>query len=546
MRKCKYSKGIEYVLIAVTVFFVFGTIYYTVFLSQQFTNSDIFDTLMWANASYETKRIIAPDYNYAALLPFGASLLMLPFIKIFGLSFMAHALGMAVFEIIFFAVMIIFLKKLSFGVKSSCFAIIGMCGLWMCSDKMREMFMEHTIYYSLSILFIMAGWVLLDSLEKAIESKKKNRFFIIIVAVVFFLLVATDGAQMLAISTLPLLLGFAIERFIDVKTPLFSKNNKSLIFSAAIVLTSSVVGLAVLKLLTRGVVSEYANENSVYDSTGNILDYVNKFSSYIKAWYTNLEVLFSENAPLTDANQLESLLMWMLATVLIFVLPVNLILYNKIKSQNIKRLISVTLSLRGVIFALWVFGIISVAGWRLIPSIVMSFILLITDAVYLYRNVELKRFAVPIVVMILVFSLNSYNYVLAYKPVKNAYEPYDDMITDIYNHNVKNGYADFWIVNEFIVLTKGDLKIEPENLVKGGNICIYEYQNFKKEKYGTYNSPTFLALPSKHEELFEDSEGYEKAKPYLTDKTSFKQYIGGYVVYYYSCDIYSIIGEQGE
>ena len=72
MRKCKYSKGIEYVLIAVTVFFVFGTIYYTVFLSQQFTNSDIFDTLMWANASYETKRIIAPDYNYAALLPFGA------------------------------------------------------------------------------------------------------------------------------------------------------------------------------------------------------------------------------------------------------------------------------------------------------------------------------------------------------------------------------------------------------------------------------------------------------------------------------------------
>lgn len=542
MHRFKLNKGIEYFLLAVTAFFVFGTIYYTAFLSQQFTNSDIFDTLMWANASYETKRIIAPNFNYAALLPFGTSLFMLPFIKIFGLSFTAHALGMVMFEVIFFAVMIAFLRKLSFGVKSSCLAIIGMCGLWMCSDKMREMFMEHTIYYSLSILFIMAGWALLESLEKSIEKRKKSRYIIIAATVVFFALAATDGIQVLAISTVPLLLGFAIERYFDTETPLLSKKNKSIIISALIVSAATVIGLVALKFLLNGVTSGYANGQMMYDSNEGIMNFREKLASFVSSWYACFDVFFESNIPLMDARQFDPLLKWLFTTILLLTLPTNLIFCKKIKSKELKRLIAVTLSLHGVLACLWGFTIIGKTFWRLLPAAVMSFILLIADVVYMYRNVKLKRFAVIFVVVITVFSINSYNYVLAYNPVKTTYAPYDGLITDINNHNVENGYANFWIANELIVLTKGDLEIDTAKIDNNGTVYIYEYQNFTKEEYGIYDSPTFLVLPAKEEEVFEKSDGYENAKQYLTDKSSFNTSVDGFVIYYYSCDIYSVIG----
>ncbi len=544
MRRCKLNKSIEYILLAVTAFFVFGTIYYTVFLSQQFTNSDIFDTLMWANASYETKRIIAPNFNYAGLLPFGTSLFMLLFIKIFGLSFTAHALGMVMFEVIFIAVMIAFLRRLSFGVKSSCFAIVGMCGLWMCSDKMREMFMEHTIYYSLSILFIMAGWLFVESLEKSIESRKKSRYVIIAATVVFFMLVATDGIQVLAISTVPLLLGFALERYFDTETPLFSKKNKSIIIAALVVSAATVIGLVALKFLLNGVTSGYASRQMMYDSNEKIMNFWEKFASYVSSWYECFDVVFESKIPLTDTRQFDPLLKWLFTTILLLTLPTNLIFCKKIKNKELKRLIAVTLSLHGVLVCLWVFGVIGQTFWRLLPAAVMSFVLLIADVVYMYRNVKLKRFAVIFVVVITIFSINSYNYVLAYQPVKTAYAPYDGLITDINNHNIENGYADFWVANELIVLTKGDLKIETTQIGDDGTVYVCEYQNFTKEEHGTYDSPTFLVIPAKQEALFEKSEGYENAKQYLTDKSSFNVSVIGFVIYYYSCDIYSVIGDR--
>ena len=409
MRRCKLNKGIEYILLAVTAFFVFGTVYYTVFLSQQFTNSDIFDTLMWANASYETKRIIAPNFNYAGLLPFGTSLFMLLFIKIFGLSFTAHTLGMAMFEVIFIAVMIAFLRRLSFGVKSSCFAIIGMCGLWMCSDKMREMFMEHTIYYSLSILFIMAGWLFVESLEKSIESRKKSRYVIIATTVVFFMLVATDGIQVLAISTVPLLLGFALERYFDTETPLFSKKNKSIIIAALVVSAATVIGLVALKFLLNGVTSGYANGQMMYDSNEEIMNFWGKFASFVSSWYKCFDVVFESNIPLMDTRQFDSLLKWLFTTILLLTLPTNLIFCKKIENKELKRLIAVTLSLHGILMCLWVFGVIGQTFWRLLPAAVMSFILLIADVVYMYRNVKLKRLAVIFDIVVTAFSINSYN-----------------------------------------------------------------------------------------------------------------------------------------
>ena len=58
--------------------------YYILCPSKGEFHADCTDTLYWAKATYDSGKLINPDFSYACLLPFGGSLLMLLFLPLFG------------------------------------------------------------------------------------------------------------------------------------------------------------------------------------------------------------------------------------------------------------------------------------------------------------------------------------------------------------------------------------------------------------------------------------------------------------------------------
>ena len=99
-------KGLSLLWCALTALFALGSlaavIYYIIYPSAEFLHSDCTDTILWAQASYDGRSLFNPDFGYAAMLPFGGTMLMIPFIGIFGVSMTTHHIGMVLFTLLFF------------------------------------------------------------------------------------------------------------------------------------------------------------------------------------------------------------------------------------------------------------------------------------------------------------------------------------------------------------------------------------------------------------------------------------------------------------
>lgn len=516
--------------------------YYTAALSKNFVNTDIFDTLLWAKASYESGKIIAPDFYYSAFLPFGGSLLMLPFIKFFGVSFTTHVIGMILFEVIFLISFVLFFKKIGFNANWIMISLIANNSLWMFADKFREMFLEHIIYYSLSALFILIGYTLISSFIESLNSAQNRKKTIIlgVVVFIFFTLVATDGFQIVGLATVPIIAAVVCERFFDLKTKLFSKDNRAEIIAVILIGTATVAGLLIIKKLLDGSVSEYASAYSQYDTNNHIYMYPAKIKNFIDCWYQLFEVFFISGISISDLSQLPVLLTAATATVLLATVPITAIFYKKIESKHIRLLFWTAFFVFTITLALWIVGTITGVEWRLIPTVFLSMILLLADLKLLFDNVGTKRITVAILVLMLLSSYPSVNYLIAYSPV-GEYGSYDATITKLNEYSVTQGYGNYWYVGCIDVITSEKIKSAFAGFGTDQELHIAEYQQSKNVRDGfSDESSTYLLLEHGQVEAFEKSKEYENSKNDIIDIFE----VGGehgYTVYIYNHDIYGTI-----
>ena len=78
------------------LYFVFGPSLSTV-------HADCTGSLLWAHATVQTGEVLTEEFSYAALLPFGSSLWMVPVLHLFGYTLAAQQISMAIFAILFVA-----------------------------------------------------------------------------------------------------------------------------------------------------------------------------------------------------------------------------------------------------------------------------------------------------------------------------------------------------------------------------------------------------------------------------------------------------------
>lgn len=515
----KLIKNIILYLSAAFAVFSFGVmIYYIIFPSAAFLHADCTDTVLWAKASVDAKAIFNSDFGYAALLPFGGTTVMIPFVAIFGYSLTAHQAGMIVFTMLFALAVWFLCRSLDFDYSFSFFSIGSLLLIVAASPKMREIFYEHIIYYSLCIAVLC---VLLSLIVRLAE--KKNMTALLVAAVIFSALCALDGMQVIATGIIPVLFG-AVAYILFEKRKIIDEKNRDIFFGILGIIIGTGFGFAILKMLTATVTAGYAEAYSTYS---NMEEWTGNLAKLPLHWLELFGIDVHYGEPIFSAMSIVNLIRIASAAVIALAPFFALFVYKKL-SKGTKMLALTHFGLLGVILFGYVFGILSAANWRLSPLICTGFLMTIALLYNFRKELVPRRFIA--VILSLFFVMSCVSAALIFKmPIDGEKNNERYGLTHfLMEQGLHTGYATFW--NSQVITLLSDSEVRVANIdVNEDGISPCNYQTDKKwfderegEKY------YFVLLSPNELEILRNSQDYEK----------FRGLIKGVIPTPYNCTVY--------
>ena len=459
-------------------------LYYIIFISKGFYHGDCSDTIMWAEAMIEGNTLMNPDFRYAALLPFGGNLIMAPFVAIFGYGMKAQIIGMVIFALLFSYAIVFFCKAANLNYTwssiTTAFVLLILCS----SEKLREIFWCHIIYYSLGVFFLLLGLGLVLTILK----KEKFSMPHYVILFIWTTLCSINGSQSFTLYTIPVIGALIAERFFDKDTPFWSKKNSRhglivLNMGAAIL-----AGLILAKVINHDITAGYQDAYSGFDNKdnwiNNLLKIIPSFLSLCGVIPSEKEVLFSFPGIL--------ILLRIIGVLIILIIPiVMLFMYKKFKERSYKIMLLSHVILSTLLIIGWVFGKLNAANWRLAPLVVTSGILTIMFIRWLFHEKDLLRFSVllsiPTLIMMLLFTSEIQGVSKAKQSEANK------KLVSVGNYlkseGLEYGYATFWNSNSITLLMDSEVKIRCIGQ-SSGNLYARMYQTnvnwYKDNSYPEY------------------------------------------------------------
>lgn len=455
---------------------IIGVLYYIIYPSAAYFHADCTDTILWAQASYDGGTLFNPDFGYAAMLPFGGTMLMLPFIGIFGVSMTTHHIGMVLFTLLLFAAVLWLCKCLRFSFPLSMMTVGTFAAVLCASEKLREIFYEHVIYYSICVLIIC---ILLSLFIKFKESTNENRLgklaAVTFATVIISICAALDGMQVIATGVVPVLFAAVAEMFLDKNKNLFSKDNISPVTFCLVSGFSVIAGLVILGAVDNGVSAGYAGAYSTYSNMNEWLTNLFKFPEH---WFGLFGVDAHYGMSLFSAESIVNMVRIASAAVIALVPVIALFFYNKLDFGT-RALVLTHLGLSGVILFGFIFGILSAANWRLSPMICTG--VLVCFAVFRAA----KEYVVPkrlvAAVMCVLVLMSGVSFATVAKMDKNGIENNEKyaVIQYLKENGLTYGYATFW--NSQVITVLSDSEVRAANVdVNEGGIAPCAYQANQK------------------------------------------------------------------
>lgn len=470
--KSKLSRAI-YVLCALfAVSSVMLIIYYIGFPSGAEFHSDFTDTLYWAEATVSSGKLFNPDFSYAALLPFGGSLLMLPFVAVFGATSVAHIIGMILFAVIFLCSIFLMFRRMGVS-ESMCFATVGITALVLCSSaKLREIFWGHIIYYSLSVFFI---FVMLTLVMRIFDKPSLKKSCGSLAALfIFAFLVGFDGLQLIVVSVFPVLFAVAGERFLDGKNKLFCSKNTCAILIFSGVAFFALAGAASLNIASGDVTAGYENAYSSYSAMS---EWLNHILGLPVQWYSLFGIDIADHDALFNIDSILNIVL-LISSTLLGVVPVIALFFYKHFTKKEKLLLLAHWGLTIAIFFGYIFGFLAAANWRLSPvlcSCIVVCMLCISRAITSKKLVA-KRFAALALCALLATSALSV-YRISEMPMNGKAENSNYKISKMLSDNsLEYGFATFWYSQSITVLSNQNVKTRCIDVTETGGVTPRTYQ----------------------------------------------------------------------
>ena len=455
-------------------------IYFIVGPAEGYLHSDCTDTLLWAQASLDAGAVFNPDFTYAALLPFGASLWLVPLLAIFGYTMTTHVIGMVIFAVLFTLAAVLLLRRMKWS-YAWCFGTAAILLMILSSsDKLREIMWNHVIYYSLGLLLYFLLLSLTFVSYEGLEDKARSlprRLLPLAILIVFSALNATNGFQMIVLTILPVLVAIVLERLLDRETPFFSKKNLPPLAVVSALGFGAVAGTLLLKVLLGSISSNYANAYSSYSAPA---DWPANLDKLFMNWLTLLGMDAKNRDPLVDGDSIVNILRIGVGILLLVVPLILLAFYRRIKDRRL-RILALG---HAFILAFLVFGCVcgrlGAANWRLTPLLGSSVIVTVAAIreVYTARKDAILSFRLGVCVLLVLSLLSLQNArIISAMPADYGRDNTLHRLTEMLEREgLTYGYATFWQSQAITLLSDSKVKVR-EILVEDREIVTDQYQS---------------------------------------------------------------------
>ena len=452
--------------------------YFILFPAWGYFHSDCTDTIFWAQAGYEAGGLFNTDFTYACLLPFGGQLLMQPFIGLFGVSTTTHAIGMLLFLLLFTAAAICLCRSMKWSMSWSAIMVTALLLLLSSSEKLREIFWGHIIYYSLGILFLLVGLAMAFSTLNAMEAPgglfTRRTLIPAAFSLLWMFLCSTNGLQALTIFAFPLLVGILGERFFDTRSPWNSRQNRFTAGYAGALLLAACAGCLVGGLLKSGLTQGYFDAYSTFSGPDKWVDNLQKFLPH---WLTLLGVDTAEGEPLTDFDGLRNLVRIGFGLILLLVPVAMTLCYRRFTQRYMKILLLAHWTLTALIMMAYVFGSLSAANWRLSPIAASSVLLLVVFSRWLVLESGVPRIGFLTLAPTVIACFIVMAAILSMPHDYKSDEGLRGVSSFLEANGMTYGYATFWNAQAVTVLSDSKVKVRNVVVDETGQIASNAYQS---------------------------------------------------------------------
>lgn len=441
-------------------------IYYMIGPSEGYIHSDCVDTLTWANATVESGQLFSSTFCYPYLLPFGSTFLMYPFVAIFGFTMFAYRLAMLVFMIVFALAIYFCARGLGWSRNTGLIAVSVEFIIVSSSVKLRELFWEHIIHYSLGafLAFVLMAFMFyfINNYKKnkySFKNSKKTVVFGVLVALWAFFS-AFDGLTTLTLSTLPVLGAILLSIVFDTKNNIISKANKDMIVSFVIILVATVLGCGVLALITKDIDAGYGNAYSNIVEGG---EWSNNALRFLEQWTTLLGADYEAGSAITSFKNILAAIK-MAGSLVLFFTPVYAIFIYKRVVRSERTFIIFHWLMSGFILYGYVFGSLSSVNWRLSPIICSAIIVNIIVWKYLWSTVNLKRSAVIVSLLVVLSGVVTFGQIWAMPADYGRDNDQHQVVKYLEENGLNYGYATYWNANILTLISSSKVKVRDINL----------------------------------------------------------------------------------
>ena len=449
-----------------------AVIYYIIYPSAKYFHADCSDTILWAQASYDSGSLFNKDFGYAAMLPFGGTMLMIPFIGIFGVSMTTQHIGMVLFTLLFFASAFLLCRTLKFSLPVSLTAVSVFATVLCASEKMREIFYEHVIYYSIGALIVFVLLSLLIRFNEAFEkSDAKKLLLIAAVTVLFAACSALDGMHVIATGIVPVLFAAVAEMIFSSEKKIISKENKASVYFCIISGFSVLVGLLLLVVLSQGVEAGYANAYSQY---ADMEEWLTNLGNFPVHWFRLFGVDAHYGMSIFSGESIINIVRISAALIVAIVPFVALVFYKKFDFAS-RLLILSHFGVTAVVMFGYIFGILSVANWRLSPMICTG--IFVCFAAFRLAKDYVVPNRISVIALCVLILMSGVSFMSIAQMEKNGIEENEKYkLAQILDEKGLNyGYATFWNSQAITVLSDSKVRAANVDIDENGiTPCLYQ------------------------------------------------------------------------
>ncbi len=482
--KTKLSTAVDILFLMILAFVVVLIGYYILFPARGFVHSDTTDTILWAQATLESKSLFNEDFCYACILPFGGHLIMLPFVAIFGVSMKAHSLGMLTFFLIFTISLLCMLKKIGMNLRwsalSTAFTLLLVSG----STKLREIFWDHVIYYSLGLLFAFIGMCLISNCIDKLKAGKQKKISFAIYAALLFLwcfLTGLNQIESLTIFLLPAFAAVVAERFFNTDKSKDAYNYFGNLIIGAVIIIGAALGYVVCSKIAVDIPAGY---ESAYSGFSNMDAWFDNFKAFYLHWTTLFGVDLKGGMHFISKEGIIGLIKVIVCIILVVAPIIALFFYKKITQRKARIFLLFHWFMTALIMLGFVLGLLASANWRLSPILCTSIICTFLLAKILWDSCEIKRVAMIFVIPLVLAGLITAKDITEMAPDENQNKGINKIAKNLeifeeeLGFSLDYGYATFWHANAVTLLTDGEIPVRSISLTSNA-YYKHEYQTFK-------------------------------------------------------------------